>query len=140
MFDDLPPDLERLTTLRTWHLLWVQRIDAKITALRTREAEEERGRYRRPPRPKWIVELGIGSGKPPVQLHAGDCHMPSARRRPISRSEARDLLTGGLSTCTHCQPDIRLNVLDLSPQHPSRSNGRAHLPDILRYGRLAQIA
>ncbi|MHB9849107.1 DUF6233 domain-containing protein [Streptomyces krungchingensis] len=52
----------------------------------------------------------MGSGKPPVQLHAGDCHMPGARRRPISRSEARDVLTAGLQACTHRQPDIRLNV------------------------------
>src|SRR3954453_1299405 len=30
MFDDLPPDLARLLTLRVWHTLWLQRIDAKI--------------------------------------------------------------------------------------------------------------
>jgi hypothetical protein len=38
VFDDLPPDLECLQTLRTWHLLWVRRIDAKIEALLTRQA------------------------------------------------------------------------------------------------------
>ncbi|MFE0440948.1 hypothetical protein ACFW2K_39270 [Streptomyces nigra] len=48
MFDDLPPDLDRLRTLRVWHALWVQRIDAKIAALQRRQAEEENGRRRRP--------------------------------------------------------------------------------------------
>lgn len=33
VFDDLPPDLDRLHTLRVWHTMWLQRIDAKIAAL-----------------------------------------------------------------------------------------------------------
>ncbi|MEU1450596.1 hypothetical protein [Streptomyces mirabilis] len=33
MFDDLPPDLARLLTLRVWHAMWLQRIDTKIAAL-----------------------------------------------------------------------------------------------------------
>ncbi|MCX4625124.1 hypothetical protein [Streptomyces albogriseolus] len=48
MFDDLPPDLDRLHTLRVWHTMWLQRIDAKIAALARRQTEEERGRRNRP--------------------------------------------------------------------------------------------
>ncbi|MFC4650893.1 hypothetical protein ACFPEU_54240 [Streptomyces mangrovi] len=44
VFDDLPPDLDRLQTLRVWHALWLERIDRKIACLRQRQAEEERGR------------------------------------------------------------------------------------------------
>ena len=44
MFDDLPPDLERLLTLRVWHAMWLERIDRKIAAVERRQAEEEWGR------------------------------------------------------------------------------------------------
>ncbi|MGW0602136.1 DUF6233 domain-containing protein [Streptomyces sp. NPDC002776] len=118
MFDDLPPDLDRLKTLRVWHALWVDRIDAKIAALRQRQAEEERGRQSRPAPPDWIVELGIGSSQPPVEVHVGDCHMAGKRRRAVSRDEARRLLTTGLRACTHCQPDTQLGILDLAAAAP----------------------
>ncbi|MGV9277757.1 DUF6233 domain-containing protein [Streptomyces griseosporeus] len=112
MFDDLPPDLDRLLTLRVWHAMWIERIDRKIAAVRQRQAEEKRGRRNRPARPEWVVELGIGTGRPPIQVHAGDCHMTGSRRRPVSRDEARRLIAGGLRACTHCQPDARLRILD----------------------------
>lgn len=112
MFDDLPDDLESLQTLRTWHAMWVQRIDTKINARRRRLAEEEYGRRNRPAMPDWVVELGIGVRHPPVQVHAGDCYMVGARRRPVSRDEARRLLAEGLKACGHCQPDVELKVID----------------------------
>ncbi|MFG2472860.1 DUF6233 domain-containing protein [Streptomyces canus] len=114
MFDDLPPDLERLRTLRVWHALWLNRIDRKIALLERRKAEEEHGRRTRPPKPEWVVEVGIGTSKPPVQVHAGTCHMIGSRRRPVSRDEARRLLADGLRACTHCQPDIQLHIIDLA--------------------------
>ncbi|MGW1728966.1 DUF6233 domain-containing protein [Streptomyces sp. NPDC002306] len=119
MFDDLPPDLERLHTLRVWHAMWLHRIDTKIAALRQRQAEEDYGRQHQPTPPEWIVELGMGAGRPPVQVHAGDCHMAGGRHRPVDREEARRLLATGLTACTHCQPDTVLGILDLSarPTH-----------------------
>jgi hypothetical protein len=114
VFDDLPPDLDRLQTLRTWHLLWVRRINAKIEALQRRHAEEEHGRQGRPAPPEWIVELGIGAGRPPVQVHAGNCYMTGKRRRPVDRGEARRLLAAGLAACTHCRPDAQLHIIDLA--------------------------
>ncbi|MEV7738934.1 DUF6233 domain-containing protein [Streptomyces sp. NPDC088921] len=118
MFDDLPPDLERLRTLRVWHALWPNRIDAKITLLERRKAEAEHGRRARPRPPEWVVEIGIGTGKPPVQVHAGTCHMIGSRRRPVSRDEARRQLTEGLRACTHCQPDAQLQIIDLAARGP----------------------
>lgn len=121
MFDDLPSDLDQLRTLRIWHALWVQRIDAKAAAIRQRQAEEEYGRRNRPAPPEWIVELGIGAGRPPLQVHAGDCHMAGKRHRPVDRDEARRLLTQGLKACIHCQPDVLLRIIDLSRAAAPRS-------------------
>ncbi|MGX1025527.1 hypothetical protein RKD37_000036 [Streptomyces ambofaciens] len=89
MFDDLPSDLDQLRTLRIWHALWVQRIDAKAAAIRQRQAEEEYGRRNRPAPPEWIVELGIGAGRPPLQVHAGDCHMAGKCDRALDLSNER---------------------------------------------------
>ncbi|MEU0612700.1 DUF6233 domain-containing protein [Streptomyces griseorubiginosus] len=97
-----------------WHALWLDRIDRKIARLERRKAEEEHGRKRRPPTPEWVVEVGIGTGRPPVQVHAGTCHMIGSRRRPVSRDEARRLLAEGLRACTHCQPDTQLHIIDLA--------------------------
>ncbi|MET9388516.1 DUF6233 domain-containing protein [Streptomyces sp. NPDC002928] len=94
----------------------MERIDAKIAALQRRQAEEAHGRRNRPTPPEWIVELGIGTGRPPVQVHAGDCYMAGQRRRPVDREEARRLLATGLRACSHCQPDIQLGILGLA--HP----------------------
>ncbi|MFJ9743428.1 DUF6233 domain-containing protein [Streptomyces sp. NPDC101166] len=58
-----------------------------------------------PSPPQWTVELGIGSGRPPVRIHAGDCRMTGKCRRPVGRYEARRLLVGGLRPCAHCRPD-----------------------------------
>nr|WP_237557731.1 DUF6233 domain-containing protein [Streptomyces sp. SID5470] len=104
--------------MRVWHALWLHRIDAKIARLERREAEEEHGRRNRPQPPEWVVEVGIGIGKPPVQVHAGTCHMIGSRRRPISRDEARRLLADGLRACTHCQPGTQLHIIDLANRRP----------------------
>ncbi|MFJ2263509.1 DUF6233 domain-containing protein [Streptomyces sp. NPDC087844] len=110
MFDDLPPDLARLLTLRTWHAMWLQRIDAKIAAVREREAEQEHGRQTRLPGPEWVIELGMGAGHPPVEVHAGHCYAIGKRHKPISRDEARRLLDAGLRACGHCTPDTALDI------------------------------
>ncbi|MEU9353574.1 DUF6233 domain-containing protein [Streptomyces griseoloalbus] len=125
MFDDLPPDLERLHTLRVWHALWLQRIDAKIAAITRRQAEEEHGRRTRPAPPEWIVELGIGARRPPLQVHAGDCYMAGQRHRPVDRDEARRLVAAGLQACGHCRPDSRLGITELSSR-PAPSAAAAH--------------
>ena len=114
MFDELPDDLARLQTLRIWHALWLRRIDSKIAAAEQRAREEEHGCRARPAPPEWIVELGIGEGRPPVQVHAGDCYAAGKRRRAVDRDEARRLLSAGLPGCTHGRPDIQLHIIDLA--------------------------
>ncbi|WP_328981481.1 DUF6233 domain-containing protein [Streptomyces mirabilis] len=37
--------------------------------------------------PDWIVELGIGNGRPPIEVHVGGCYAAGKRRRPVPRDE-----------------------------------------------------
>ncbi|MFC8146816.1 DUF6233 domain-containing protein [Streptomyces paradoxus] len=76
-------------------------IDNKIADLQRREAQRENGRRVRPARPERLVQLGIGTGRPPVQVHVGDCYTAGNRRRAIDRDEARRLLASGLPACPH---------------------------------------
>ncbi|MBZ3904400.1 hypothetical protein J8M51_22515 [Streptomyces scabiei] len=92
--------------------MWVSRIETKIAALEEREAEVARGRQRKPAEPDWLVELGIGVGRPAVELHVGGCYAAGKRRRPVGRDEARRLLASGLRACTHCRPDQHLGILE----------------------------
>ena len=94
-------------------------IDRKIALLERRRAEADHGRRARPRPPEWVVEVGIGTSKTPVQVHAGTCHMIGSRRRPVSRDEARRLLADGLRACTHCQPDTQLHIIDLAARRPT---------------------
>ncbi|MFJ8469232.1 DUF6233 domain-containing protein [Streptomyces swartbergensis] len=43
--------------------------------------------------------LGIGTGRPPVQVRAGDCYAAGNRSRPVDRDEARRLPASGLPAC-----------------------------------------
>ncbi|MFI6567136.1 DUF6233 domain-containing protein [Streptomyces sp. NPDC050534] len=62
-----------------------------------------------------MVELGIGTGRPPVQVHAGDCYMAGKRRRTTGRDEARRLLADGLRACTHRRPETGSVNLTANP-------------------------
>ncbi|WP_392750521.1 DUF6233 domain-containing protein [Streptomyces sp. LN590] len=108
---DLPPDLPRLRTLRTWYGMWVARIDEAIAAAEQQEREKQQGEERRPPTPDWIVELGIGVGSPPIEVHVGGCYSAGKRRRAISREQAVAALDQGIRACIHCRPDTELGVL-----------------------------
>ncbi|MEW2393140.1 DUF6233 domain-containing protein [Streptomyces venezuelae] len=113
MLDDLPPDLDRLETLRTWHAMWLDRIDSKIAWVREEQEQQARAARQRERRaPDWIVELGIGRGSPPIEVHRGDCHAAGKKRKPITRDEARRALAEGIRACTHCQPDAELRMLE----------------------------
>ncbi|MFE9476304.1 DUF6233 domain-containing protein [Streptomyces griseofuscus] len=111
MFDDLPPDLDRLRTLRTWHQMWLHRIDRKIALLTQRQTEPDRRRAR-PPTPEWTAEPGTGPGRSPAYVHHGACVLAGPRGRPIGRDEARRLLADGVPACRRCRPDNRLAFLD----------------------------
>ncbi|MEU6766591.1 DUF6233 domain-containing protein [Streptomyces sp. NPDC046853] len=108
---DLPPDLPRLRTLRTWHAMWVQRLDEAIKVAERREAERVRGERARPPAPEWLVEQGL-DGRAPVYVHVGGCHMAGKRSRGVSRDQARQALYEQIDACPHCRPDTELGVLE----------------------------
>lgn len=109
--NDLPPDLPRLRTLETWLALSLNRVREQITAAEQREAERQQGGERRPPPPDWVLELGIGVGSPPSEVHAGDCYSIGRRRRTITREQALAALGEGVRACMHCRPDTELGVL-----------------------------
>lgn len=108
--NDLPPDLPRLRTLETWLAMTLDRVRAQIAAIETREAEKRYGEQHRPPTPDWTVELGIGQGAPPSEVHVGGCYAAGKRQRPIDRDQARALLADGVRACTHCRPDSELGM------------------------------
>lgn len=96
-----------------WHALWVERIDAKMARLREEQAQQAKAEERRIERaPEWIVELSIGQGGQPIEVHRGDCYAAGKRRRDITGDEARQKLVEGVRACTHCRPDTELGVLE----------------------------
>ena len=109
--NDLPPDLPRLRTLETWLVVSLERVREQIAAAEQRKAERQQGEERRPPPPDWVLELGIGVGAPPSEVHAGDCYAIGRRRRPITREQALEALGEGVRACVHCRPDTELGIL-----------------------------
>jgi len=109
--NDLPPDLPRLRTLETWLAVSLDRVRQQIAAAEQQEREKQRGEERRPPPPDWVLELGIGVGSPPSEVHAGHCYAIGRRRRPITREQALAALGEGVRACVHCRPDTELGVL-----------------------------
>ncbi|MFD4946687.1 DUF6233 domain-containing protein [Streptomyces sp. NPDC058239] len=84
--------------------MWPGRIDEAIAAVEQREAEQQQGEERRQPTPDWVIELGIGLGARPIEVHAGQCYA-------ISREQALAALARGIRACAHCRPDTELGVL-----------------------------
>lgn len=76
-----------------------------------RETERIRGEQARPPAPDWLIEQGL-SGRVPVYVHRGDCHMAGKRSRGAERDQARRALAEGVDACPHCRPDTELGVLE----------------------------
>ncbi|MEU2487013.1 DUF6233 domain-containing protein [Streptomyces sp. NPDC012617] len=82
-----------------------------ITDEERREAERAQGEQNKPPPPDWVIELGIGVGAKPVEIHAGHCYAIGRRRKPLTRDQALTALTEGVPACVHCRPDTELGVL-----------------------------
>ncbi|UXX97344.1 DUF6233 domain-containing protein [Streptomyces sp. AD2-2] len=144
MPDDLPPDLDRLHTLRIWHAMWLERIDRQIAYAQRRQAEEECGRRSRPRPADWVVELSRATDGP-LQVHDGACRMRGKRHRAVSRDEARRLLTAdAVPACPVWQPDTQLRIiggLAIGRNRPGpASNDRSTPPAIVPNRRLAKTA
>ncbi len=113
MFDDLPPDLPRLETLRAWHVLWLARIDEKIARVREQEAQRARaGAERQERAPDGVIEYGLNRDSMPTGVHVGDCRMAGKRVKPVDADVARRALVEGVEACTHCRPDSVLGYLE----------------------------
>ncbi|MFF8659444.1 DUF6233 domain-containing protein [Streptomyces huasconensis] len=112
MSDLQPSRLEKLRIVEGFLRHQLGQVEKWIAEEQQRQAEQRRGRERRPPVPDWVLEVGIGAGKPPVAVHVGGCHMSGKRVRGISRDEARHALTDGVQACTHCRADTELGVLE----------------------------
>ncbi|MFD3740437.1 DUF6233 domain-containing protein [Streptomyces sp. NPDC058629] len=110
---DLPPDLDRLHTLRTWHTMWVQRINEAIKkAEEEQKAEELKAQRKADATPDWVVELDRATSSPYADVHTGGCHMLGKRWQAISREQAAQLINQGVAACTHCRPDTELGLLE----------------------------
>ncbi|MCB5181874.1 DUF6233 domain-containing protein [Streptomyces antimicrobicus] len=107
----LPPDPPRLRTLVTYLRGELQRAETALLAAEEREALTARSRTRRDP-PAWLVERGIGAGRPAVRLHVGGCWDTGNRCAAASSEQLRQLLAEGIPACPHCRPDTALGVLE----------------------------
>ncbi|MER5725648.1 MULTISPECIES: DUF6233 domain-containing protein [Streptomyces] len=75
-----------------------------------RQAERIQGERARPPLPDWVMELGIGVGAKPVEIHVGHCYAIGRRRKAITREQALAALAEGVDACTRCRPDTDLGL------------------------------
>ncbi|MEU9087949.1 DUF6233 domain-containing protein [Streptomyces sp. NPDC048357] len=107
----LPPDLPRLRTLVTYLRGELGRVEKALAAA---EEQETLAPSRRAPKepPAWLVERGIGNGRPPARVHTGDCRDTGNRCVPADADQIRQLLTQGMPACIHCRPDAALGVLE----------------------------
>lgn len=104
--------LQLLYGLRRYLTRELRRVDAWIAQEQQREQERRRGEQARPPAPDWLIELGIGQGRPAVLVHAGGCDMVRARWRAVDRTEAWRQRDAGVDGCTHCALDAKLGYLE----------------------------
>jgi hypothetical protein len=98
LVSDYPPDLPRLHTIATF-------LRVQLAAVEQLIAAEE-------PPPDWLVEHGIGDGRPAIRVHVGGCWDTQSRCKPADRDTIRRALADGVEACTHCRPDTALGVLD----------------------------
>ncbi|MEW1630879.1 DUF6233 domain-containing protein [Streptomyces sp. NPDC089173] len=110
---DLPPDLDRLRTLWTWHTMWAERIAEEIKKKEAEQkAEQQRAQRKAAATPDWVVELDRGTNSPYADVHTGGCHMLGKRWKAITREQAAQLINQGVNPCTHCRPDTELGLLE----------------------------
>ncbi|OKI37401.1 hypothetical protein A6A28_32490 [Streptomyces sp. CB03578] len=89
----------------------LSRTEQALAAAEKREAATIRKRPAPEP-PAWLVERGIGVGRLPVRVHAGDCWDTRSRCAPAGADQIRALLAQGIPACPHCRPDTALGVLE----------------------------
>lgn len=111
MSDRFASRLDLLHFLERVQVADLQRTRDWIAAEEMRLAVEA-ARQPPPPPPDWLLEHGIGAGRPPVRVHVGDCWDTPTRCKPAAAEAARRALAEGVEACTHCRPHTALGVLD----------------------------
>ncbi|MEV6696206.1 DUF6233 domain-containing protein [Streptomyces sp. NPDC051453] len=109
MDDDLPPDVERLETLRTWHVLSLERIDRALDDARRREAEAQERRERAAAESRFKVEPGLDQ----QVIHRGGCQKWVGTRSYLDRSEVLLAIQDealNVKPCQVCRPDTALGT------------------------------
>jgi hypothetical protein len=106
-----PSRLDLLRFLERVQVSDLERTRGWIAAEEQRLAAEAARRPSLPP-PDWLVEHGIGDGRPAIRVHVGGCWDTRSRCRPADRDTVRRALADGVEACTHCRPDTALGVLD----------------------------
>ncbi|WP_392895732.1 DUF6233 domain-containing protein [Streptomyces sp. LN699] len=108
---DLPPDLARLRTVVTYLRAALGRAEQALAVAET-QASLDAARRPMPDPPAWLIEHGIGAGRPLIRVHVGGCWDTRNRCSPIDVEQARRALAEGVPGCPHCRPHIALGVLD----------------------------
>lgn len=105
---ELEGRLDSWRAVLAW-LSWQQRqAEEKVRSL---EAELAAVQARRPPPspPDWKLEsIRTSSGPKALHVHVGACTMGDGK--PISREEARRMLTDGIEPCPYCSPENPLGM------------------------------
>ncbi|AKN74995.1 hypothetical protein QR97_39645 [Streptomyces sp. PBH53] len=113
MTDSVPSRLDLLRFLERVQVQDLERTRRWIADEERREAERLQGAQHRPPPPDWLIEHGLNRHNV-QQVHTGECWAAaqSARTRPLTRAQALQALTEGVTACTQCRPDTALGLLD----------------------------
>ncbi|MFF3488289.1 DUF6233 domain-containing protein [Streptomyces sp. NPDC002701] len=88
----------------------LQRIDAKVLPYNSTKPDRNAPGRVGPRSRTGMIALGIGEGRRPIEVHAGDCYTIGKRRRPVSQDEARRLLATGIRARSHSTPDTTLDI------------------------------
>ncbi|MFI9149496.1 DUF6233 domain-containing protein [Streptomyces sp. NPDC053367] len=99
--------LERARTVRWWLAWQLSQLDQQIAKWEREEAAAKAARPLPPPA-EWLLQRGIGQGRPPVAIHAGSCRLAGSHAAPLSEAEARRALGNGLPGCEVCDPEAVL--------------------------------
>lgn len=109
-----PRGSSRLDLLRFLERVQVQDLQRTRDWIATEEQllTAQAGRRPAPPPPEWLIEHGIGTGRPAVRVHTGECWDTRTRCKPASADTARRALAEGVSACPQCRPDTVLGILE----------------------------
>lgn len=108
-----PRGSSRLELLRFLERVQVQDLQRTRDWIATEEQLIAAGAGARPapPPPEWLIEQGIGTGRPAVRVHVGGWDTRT-RCKPATAEAARRALAEGVPACPHCRPDTALGILE----------------------------